>query len=389
MQGLALLLRPSRQPILQKERTLTGHEERNILDHIVERVGGYRREVVVNYYIALKTKRFVILAGPGDLDKMSLARGLAEVVAGQPSLQWSLLQAHPWWVTGTGAPGDFAMAHARFSNLKLLDVIEGALASEAAGLPLAFFVGVERMSPAEVLCYFCDLPNDRLWRADGSILYIRIPRNIYITGTLDVEEKCGIMSTTRGEHGPGITIQLRHEDVAPSVGAGRRVEPRPDWQARFVRSAVRSGDQARAKLAQIFPDDCAPLAPLDELERRLGVQSFPPNVYEDAWLYLANAFDVDGHGLFVEPALENVSIAQDYVLVQSVLPHVITGRLESSRVRSDEVKEYLRPRFPRAYAWIERLSRRNLNVPARRRAQSGSTNAEVGLGPAAARQTAN
>jgi hypothetical protein len=50
----------------------------------------------------------------------------------------------------------------------------------------------------------------------------------------------------------------------------------------------------------------------------------------------------------VEPVIENLRIAQDYVLMQSVLP----------RVRSQwaEVSGYLAPRFPRAYARVGHLS---------------------------------
>ena len=337
------------------------HGERNIVDHFVERLRAYDREVLVNYYVALKTKRFVILAGPPTLDKMCLAQGLAEVLVPQPSKQWSLLQAHPWWVTRSGDPGNLAVAHARFSNLKLLDAIEEAAANMATGHPSPFFVGIEHMSPAEAVCYFDDLPQGLLWQPDGTVTRIPVPYNLYVTGTLDVGESGGLVPGEE-EHRQAITIRLQHDDVTPGVEARKEWEARPDWQARFVQSAVHSGDQAGAKLAQILSDDCAPLAPLDELERRLGVESFPPSVCEEAWLYLANAFDVDGRGLFVEPALENLAIAQDYALLQSVLPHVITGRLESSRVRSDEVKEYLAPRFPRAYAWIEELSRQDLEI---------------------------
>lgn len=244
------------------------------------------------------------------------------------------------------------------------------------------------MSPAEVVCYFHDLPKGRLWQADGSILDIRVPKNLYLTGTLDVGEKGGSVPS-REVHRHAIMIQLRHDDVAPSVGSRKQSEPRPDWQARFVRSAIHSGDRARGKLAEILLDDCEPLAPLDELEHRLGVESLSRNVYDEAWLYLANAFDGDGRGLFVEPVIENLSIAQDYVLLQSVLPLVITGQMESSMVWSKDVTEYLAPRFPRAYAWIERLSRHNMTVPAKAKAESGRTHSAGRIGPAAARQTAN
>nr|NIO74903.1 hypothetical protein [Armatimonadota bacterium] len=172
---------------VSQRKTSTRPDEREIVDCLVEHVNAYQREVVVNYYVALKTKAFVILAGPPDVDKMCLAQGLAEILVGQPSLQWCLFQAHPWWTTRTGAPGYFAMAHERFNTVKLLDCIEAASAVEAMELP--FFVGIERMSPAEVVCYFHDLPRGLFWQADASALQIRLPRHVYITGTLDVEEK--------------------------------------------------------------------------------------------------------------------------------------------------------------------------------------------------------
>ncbi len=200
---------------------MTGRNERNIVDHFVQRVGAYHRECLVNYYVALKATRFVILAGPPSLNKMCLARGSAEVLVGQSSKQWSLLQAHPWWVTRPGDPGHFAIAHARFCNLKLFDVIEEASAGEAAGLPLPFFVGVERMSPAEALSYFHDLPKNRLWQPDGAVVQTYVPENLYVTFSLDVEEKDGL-APGLAVHRRAITIRLRNEDVRPSVEAGRQ-----------------------------------------------------------------------------------------------------------------------------------------------------------------------
>jgi len=359
------------------------HGERNIVDHFVERVGAYQREVLINYYVALKTKRFVILAGSPTLNKMCLPQGLAEVLVPQPSKQWSLLQAHPWWVTRSGDPSHMAVAHARFSNLKLLDVIEEASASLAAGLQSPFFVGLERMSPAEAVCYFDDLPNNLLWRPDGGVAQIRVPHNLYVTGSLDMEEKDGLVPSQE-LHRQAITIHLRHNDVTPAVEARKQWEARPDWQARFVQSAIHTGDQARAKLRHILADDCNALAPLEQLERLLGVASCSPTVSDEAWLYVANAFDGDGRGLFVESALENLRIAQDYALLQSVLPAVLTAGMESLTEWSEEAGEYLALCFPRAYAWIEQLRRHNSDMLGKTRAGFASTPQTAQARPAAA-----
>jgi hypothetical protein len=333
---------------VSQRKTAARPGEREIVDCLIEHVNAYQREVVVNYYVALKTKPFVILAGPPDVDKMCLAQGLAEILVGWPSLQWCLFQAHPWWTTRTGAPGHFAMAHAQFNTVKLLDSIEAASAVEAMKLP--FFVGIERMSPAEVVCYFDDLPRGLLWQADGSTVRIHRSKNLYITGTLDVEEQARVV-LSQEVYRHATVLQVDRGHLAPSTGRRKTSQRRLDWQQRFARSTIRHGDHARAKLAQILSNGHAPFAPLDELVLRLGVAGFSPFIFEEACLYLANAFDGEGRGLFVEPVIENLRIAQDYVLMQSVLPRVRSQWAEAPRVWS-EVSEYLAPRFPRAYAWV-------------------------------------
>jgi len=219
----------------------------DLIDRLVEHIGVYPREVVVNYCVALKTKRFVILAGPPDVDKMALARGLAEVVVGWPSLQWCSFQAHPWWTTRTGVPGYFATAHAQFNNLKLLDAIEIARAIETMGLP--FFVGIERMSPAEVVCYFQDLPRGLLWQADGSTRRIRLPKNLYITGTLDVEDENRLVPSPEVYCSAAI-IQVERNHFVPSAVPRKTYQRRWDRQQRFVTSVIHCGDRAGAKVAE-------------------------------------------------------------------------------------------------------------------------------------------
>lgn len=330
--------------------------ECEIVDQLVEYVSVCQREVVVNYYVALKAKRFVILAGPGDVDKMCLAQGLTEILVGQLSQQRCLFQAHPWWVTRTRDPAHFAMAHAQFNALKLLDFIEAASHSEAEGLAFPFFAGIERMSPAEVVCYFHDLPRGLLWQADASTVQVDLPKNLYITGTLNMEEGDGLVQIPEVDHYATI-IRVDRRHFAPFAGPRKASPQRSAGQRRFVRSVIRRGDHARAKLTQILPDGYAPLAPLNELLRRLGMAGFSPFVFEEALLYLANAFDGDGRGLFVQPVVENLRIAQDYVLVQGVLPYV-NSRWAGAPEVWGVVSDYLAPRFPRAYDWIVSASAR-------------------------------
>jgi hypothetical protein len=333
--------------------TPVGMDERELVDYLAEQAGAYRREAVVNYYVALKSTRFVILAGPDDVDKMRLAQEVAEALVGRSSLRWSCFQAHPWWATQTGAPDYFALAHARFNTLKLIDLIAMALGDEAQGTP--FFAGIRRLSPAEMVCYFADLPRGYLWRADASTLRVRLPGNLFVTGTLDVGEdgeQDYLLDRDVRRH--ATIIRIGYDDLAFSGQPRRTPRPGIDCQRWFSQSAICRAEQARAKLAQILPGDVKPLAPLEALRNHPGIAGLPPFVFEQALLYLANAFSGDGQGLFVEPAIENLTVAQDHFFVQSVLPHMIAqGNVTPESW--EETAASLAPQFPRASARLKRF----------------------------------
>lgn len=169
--------------------------------------------------------------------------------------------------------------------------VEAASHSEAEGLAFPFFAGIERMSPAEVVCYFHDLPRGLLWQADASTVQVDLPKNLYITGTLNMEERDGLVQIPEVDHYATI-IRVDRRHFAPFAGPRKASPQRSAGQHRFARSVIRRGDHARAKLTQILPDGYAPLAPLNELLRRLGMAGFSPFVFEEALLYLANAFHV-------------------------------------------------------------------------------------------------
>ncbi len=327
--------------------TSSGPGDREIVDSLVEQVDTYPREVVVNYYTALKTTRFVILVGPREADKESLAQGLARALVGYPSLQWSPIRAHPWWTSQTGSPRQMAEAHARFNSLKLHDFIEAASTSNLLGLPFSFFASIKRMSPAEVVCYFEDLPRGLFWHADGSTVPIDLPTNLFITGTLNAEQdEMPVLSPEVHRH--AIIIRLDPDQCPPAPKPNGRSRAKLDWQQTFITSGTRSGEEARAKLARILPDGCTPLAPVDELACLLGATRFSSSTCEKALLYLANAFEDRGRGLFVHSLMENLAIAQDYAMAQIVIP-AVRGRWARTPWMEETVTNYLAPRLPRSY----------------------------------------
>ncbi len=322
--------------------------EREIVDHLVEHFETCSREVVVNYYIALKTKHFVILAGSPEVDKESLAQGLGEALVGCPGLPWSLTEGHRWWMSDVEAPRQRAEADPRCSTLKLQTFLHAASTSESFGFPFSFLAGIKELSPAEVGCYFEDLPRGLSWRADGSTAHVHLPANLFVTGTLNTNG--GRMPfLAPGVHRHATVVHLGPDQCPPTGRPRRPSRPKVHWQQAFVTSGASSIGQARTKLSRILPDDCAPLANIESLAHRLGVPRLPPCVSTDAWLYLANAFDGRGRGLFLDPVVENLSTARDYVMAQSMLS-LVGGRWSERSWRWEGVGDYLWGRFPRAYA---------------------------------------
>jgi hypothetical protein len=334
--------------------TVERFSERELVDHLVQSLSEYQREVVVNYYVALKSKRFVVLTGAREEDKMRLPRALAGMLVGQSPLRWSALQTHAWWTTNTGTPGYFAKAQAQLNWLKLWDVIETSAVAQASGKTIPFFLGFSRMSLAELVCYFQDLPLGLLWQADGSTSRVSLPGNVYATGTLEVATTDGFILGEEVRRNATV-IEIPGETlISPSVSTTTQL-PRQDWQAEFARTDNQRIDHARAKLARIVPSGDEPIAPFTQLEQLLQGESLRQWLLRDAWLYLANAFDRGGCGLFVEPTVENLRIAQDHVFVQTVLPY-LKSQLARACVAWPKVSALLEPDFPRACSWMQHWS---------------------------------
>ncbi|HDQ73875.1 MAG TPA: hypothetical protein ENN19_17530 [Chloroflexi bacterium] len=348
-----------------QRQTPIASDERQIVDRITEHVGAYRREVVANYYVALKTGCFVVLVGPDRQNQTRLAQGLADSLVGRSSLQLCAFQAHPWWANSTGNPGQFATSHAQFNALKLLDFIDVASASEAAGFPYLFFSTIKRMSAAELECYFHDLPQGLFWQADTSVISIDLPRNVYATGILETEPSGPALDKAIYRHATVIPLPPGR---LPRSAARRNPSPeRVDWQRAFSQSAVQSSKQARAKLARILPDGQSSPAPIADLDHVLWSVPLPPFARDQVWRYLANAFDRDGNGLFVATVDENLRIAQDHALAQYVLPHLDDQLSKRQPGALKRVTEYLANRFPRAHA--QAIGRREVSLdPAKWRA---------------------
>jgi hypothetical protein len=305
-------------------------------------------QLLMNCYVALGSKRMVILRGVRDSDSAYLVQGIASLMAARPEEQ-CFLQAHPWWTAGTGAPGFWAMAHAQFNALKLRDFIEMATIHEAMARP--FLICMEKLSPAELLCYFEHLPRGELWQPDGSTLSVRLPTNLYLVGTLGHSEYAdALLDPAIYQYAAVISI--------PPVGETLWQRCKEMWPARHcgqrgLPSSVRTVEGAMRKLSRILPTGTPPLAPLAEVACRLRLTRLPHWLLRDGWLYLSNAFDAFGAPLLAKGAMENLSLAQDLFLTQTALPHLLASG--AGEVTAWVAVQKQLARFPRAQALLADL----------------------------------
>ncbi|MEK4509152.1 MrcB family domain-containing protein [Paenibacillus sp. FSL K6-2524] len=180
-----------------------------IRNYIVKQGFYFPDYLIENLYLSLKTKPFVILAGISGSGKTRLVRLFAEAVgATSDNGQFSLIPVRPDWSDPSDLIGYRDIAGS-FKPGPLSDVIVEATKPENLEKP--YFICLDEMNLARVEHYFSDvmsLLETQEWSVEGQIttdailptsrfdsiedqeLYgdLRIPENIYIIGTVNMDE---------------------------------------------------------------------------------------------------------------------------------------------------------------------------------------------------------
>jgi energy-coupling factor transporter ATP-binding protein EcfA2 len=175
---------------------------RELIDHIHTYIKSkgfyYKREEVINLYLSLKTKPFVILSGISGTGKTKMVQWFAESVgATEENGQFSLIPIRPDWNDGSDLLG-YVDIKGDFKEGPLTKVIMGA--ENHPDLP--YFVLLDEMNLARVEYYFSDILSvmeSRKWK-DGKIVSsnlltkettgvdLKLPNNLYIIGTVNMDE---------------------------------------------------------------------------------------------------------------------------------------------------------------------------------------------------------
>lgn len=177
-------------------------DQQSIIDHVSSYIQSkgffYEKNDLVNFFLSLKTKPFVILSGISGTGKTKIVQWFAESLgATEENGQFTLIPVRPDWSDSSDLLG-YVNLQGEFQERPLIKVLENA--DENQNRP--YFVVLDEMNLARVEYYFSDFLSvieSRKWK-DGKIVtspvlpesitnkHITIPSNVYIIGTVNMDE---------------------------------------------------------------------------------------------------------------------------------------------------------------------------------------------------------
>ncbi|HDR7719575.1 DUF3578 domain-containing protein [Bacillus albus] len=177
-------------------------DQQSIIDHVSSYIQSkgffYEKKDLINFFLSLKTKPFVILSGISGTGKTKIVQWFAESLgATEENRQFTLIPVRPDWSDSSDLLG-YVNLQGEFQERPLIKVLENADANPNR----PYFVVLDEMNLARVEYYFSDFLSvieSRKWK-DGKIVtspvlpesitnkHITIPSNVYIIGTVNMDE---------------------------------------------------------------------------------------------------------------------------------------------------------------------------------------------------------
>ncbi|EDZ57468.1 ATPase, AAA family [Bacillus cereus H3081.97] len=177
-------------------------DQQSIIDHVSSYIQSkgffYEKKDLINFFLSLKTKPFVILSGISGTGKTKIVQWFAESLgATEENGQFTLIPVRPDWSDSSDLLG-YVNLQGEFQERPLIKVLEAADANPNR----PYFVVLDEMNLARVEYYFSDFLSvieSRKWK-DRKIVtspvlpesitnkHITIPSNVYIIGTVNMDE---------------------------------------------------------------------------------------------------------------------------------------------------------------------------------------------------------
>lgn len=232
----------SKDKITEKESTVTGGEKtlsvaeiiNNIKNYIAAKGFNYNDSLIENFYLSLKAKPFVILAGTSGTGKTRLVKLFAEAVgATEANGRYKMVAVRPDWSDSSDLFGHVDL-NGRFIPGAIIDFIKQAEIDSKN----PYFLCLDEMNLARVEYYLSDilsvietrdfidgkivsapLVSESYYGADqnaaGKYGVVRLPENLYLVGTVNMDETTFPFS--RKVLDRANTIEFSYVDLMPII----------------------------------------------------------------------------------------------------------------------------------------------------------------------------
>lgn len=177
-------------------------DQQSIIDHVSSYIQSkgffYEKKDLINFFLSLKTKPFVILSGISGTGKTKIVQWFAESLgATEENGQFTLIPVRPDWSDSSDLLG-YVNLQGDFQERPLIKVLENADVNPNR----PYFVVLDEMNLARVEYYFSDFLSvieSRKWKDEKIVTspvlpesitnkHITIPSNVYIIGTVNMDE---------------------------------------------------------------------------------------------------------------------------------------------------------------------------------------------------------
>jgi len=324
----------------------------------------FSKEILTRYFLSLKTKPFVILTGISGTGKTKIAQIFADYIcqdetAEERDKRIAFVPVKPDWMDNKGLLGYYNLLDEKYHATPVLRLL-----LEAEKHPdKPYFIILDEMNLAKVEQYFSDflsiMESRTQDKPEGEMLHLhssgkmRIPPNVYFTGTVNIDESTYMFSSKVLDRANVIEFNdVNLEDYEDGGDtSGRFVLKDADVRNRLLpgdNEVTFSSKADYSKALKINPDVHSYLDGLLTILRHYHLH-FGYRVINEISHFIRNA-----HGEIQNFDLEE---AMDIQILQKILPkfHGTQGKLEEPLNRLFEFCNAEDARFPRSAQKLERM----------------------------------
>ena len=292
-----------------------------IKEYIASKGFSYNDELIENFYLSLKSKPFVILAGTSGTGKTRLVRLFAEAIGAN----YKLVSVRPDWSDSSDLFGHVNLK-GEFVPGAIIDYIHEAAKPENINIP--YFLCLDEMNLARVEYYLSDFLSiiETRHREDGrvvtdeiildkaaSVTYgkVILPENLYVIGTVNMDETTFPFSKKVLDRAN--TIEFSYVDLVPDFSEALEAAEAQNCKNDFLKTDyITLMSDTATEDRQFVSDICLELQEINEILQRAQAH-IGYRVRDEIVFYMLNNKKAE---------LLDTNLAFDNEIMQKILPRI-------------------------------------------------------------------